>query len=589
MSEDSSTHHQLLKKKRVGKACDSCRIKKTKCDGKKPCNRCILDNKICVFTEKKKPKEKKHPLGYVELLETRLDILTKLFEKLIVLSRPHLQFIEDIVSESSSPQQQQEHSPMSSSSTTSSHEDELEIKREHGDEEQDEESQVVVPINKVICYLINQKGLLNNLPVEWEQGAMIAANYDSNNNLEESSKLFADHKLENSHNHSHHNCCNDNNTSPISSPTLPVVKRRNSKKRSLSKQQQQQCIPQVQQFSSNNQHHNSSQPVDQIQVDELSPEDSYFPTDGPFLKKEPISPPLSNQFSNTTNNNSAQHTPGNQNPLSSSEAQFSLTSFNPNFSTSSHDGNISDIDSDSPHKDNSNSVSPQQINDYRTSSLFSNSIGDMPMIGKTSSLTSLTTKYEKHSLSSPQSLSASTTAPSSIFTNADPILATLRRSSSSLSQKAMGSITNGGVMVQKSKNSIHKPHHNNNHSRVSSFDKRLESTNLNSTTNHHANFTFDTRYEELDDSNTTIDAGGVGTVAGGVAGGFNNYIAPPLPQPPSPSDNSLIFNSLGGVHLNVNSSVATTSGGGLDLLVDNSFDPFFSNNNNPFTGKYQMG
>ena len=55
---------------------------------------------MCVH-RKKKPKEKKHPLGYVELLETRLDILTKLFEKLITLSRPHLQFIEDIVSESS--------------------------------------------------------------------------------------------------------------------------------------------------------------------------------------------------------------------------------------------------------------------------------------------------------------------------------------------------------------------------------------------------------------------------------------------------------------------------------------------------------
>ena len=207
------------------------------------------------------------------------------------------------------------------------------------------------------------------------------------------------------------------------------------------------------------------------------------------------------------------------------------------------------------------------------------------MIGKTSSLTSLTNKYEKHSLSSPQS----TTAPSSIFTNADPVLATLRRSSSSLSQKTMGSITTttGGV-VQKSKNSVHKPSHH--HSRVSSFDKRLDSVSIHSTTSH-ANFTFDTRYEELDDNNSTT-------------GGFNNYIAPPLPQPPSPSDTSLVFSSLGS-HLNVNpgngntvggastAAVPTTAaagaGGGLDLLVDNSFDPFFNNNSNPFTGKYQMG
>ncbi|CUM48404.1 unnamed protein product [Debaryomyces tyrocola] len=41
-----------LKNKRLDKACDSYRIKKTKCDGKKPCNRCRLDNKICVSTSK---------------------------------------------------------------------------------------------------------------------------------------------------------------------------------------------------------------------------------------------------------------------------------------------------------------------------------------------------------------------------------------------------------------------------------------------------------------------------------------------------------------------------------------------------------
>ena len=76
MQSENSVHACHVKKKRVGKACDSCRIKKTKCDGKKPCNRCLLDNKICVFTEKRKVKEKIHPPGYIELLETRLDILS---------------------------------------------------------------------------------------------------------------------------------------------------------------------------------------------------------------------------------------------------------------------------------------------------------------------------------------------------------------------------------------------------------------------------------------------------------------------------------------------------------------------------------
>lgn len=136
-SADEHDHH--FKKKRVGKACDSCRIKKTKCDGKKPCSRCIMDNKICVFTDKKKGKEKPHPSGYVELLETRLDLLTKSLEKMVQLARPHLSFLDELV------------------------------------EEEDE----AVPINRVVLYLINNKGLLSNLPVEWEKGALIAANLEN--------------------------------------------------------------------------------------------------------------------------------------------------------------------------------------------------------------------------------------------------------------------------------------------------------------------------------------------------------------------------------------------------------------------------
>ncbi|KAK9252742.1 hypothetical protein V1507DRAFT_420402 [Lipomyces tetrasporus] len=65
-------------RKRVGKACDSCRhalIKKSKCDGRKPCSRCIMDDKICTFTERKKSKEKLYSSRYVELLENRIEIL----------------------------------------------------------------------------------------------------------------------------------------------------------------------------------------------------------------------------------------------------------------------------------------------------------------------------------------------------------------------------------------------------------------------------------------------------------------------------------------------------------------------------------
>ncbi|KAF2018314.1 C6 transcription factor-like protein [Aaosphaeria arxii CBS 175.79] len=56
-------------RKRVCKACDRCRLKKSKCDGASPCSRCKADNAICVFGERKKSQDKVYPKGYVEMLE----------------------------------------------------------------------------------------------------------------------------------------------------------------------------------------------------------------------------------------------------------------------------------------------------------------------------------------------------------------------------------------------------------------------------------------------------------------------------------------------------------------------------------------
>ncbi|KAI9677779.1 MAG: hypothetical protein M1829_002551 [Trizodia sp. TS-e1964] len=56
-------------RKRVCKACDRCRLKKSKCDGASPCSRCKSDNAICVFGERKKSHDKIYPKGYVEMLE----------------------------------------------------------------------------------------------------------------------------------------------------------------------------------------------------------------------------------------------------------------------------------------------------------------------------------------------------------------------------------------------------------------------------------------------------------------------------------------------------------------------------------------
>lgn len=56
-------------RKRVCKACDRCRLKKSKCDGSSPCSRCRADNAVCVFGERKKAHDKVYPKGYVEMLE----------------------------------------------------------------------------------------------------------------------------------------------------------------------------------------------------------------------------------------------------------------------------------------------------------------------------------------------------------------------------------------------------------------------------------------------------------------------------------------------------------------------------------------
>jgi len=58
-------------RKRVCKACDRCRLKKSKCDGSSPCSRCKADNAICVFGERKKSHDKVYPKGYVEMLENQ--------------------------------------------------------------------------------------------------------------------------------------------------------------------------------------------------------------------------------------------------------------------------------------------------------------------------------------------------------------------------------------------------------------------------------------------------------------------------------------------------------------------------------------
>lgn len=153
-----------LKKKRVCKACDSCRIKKTKCNGMKPCMRCIANNKICTYTERRRSKDKSYPAGYVELLETRLDILTRSLKKLFELSESG-QDISFLRSE-----------------TTGE-----------------------LSINKLINKLVDKEDLFQNQPVEWEHGTSLATNFENDEDyLRSASAEFAEHSrqiINNSNDH----------------------------------------------------------------------------------------------------------------------------------------------------------------------------------------------------------------------------------------------------------------------------------------------------------------------------------------------------------------------------------------------------
>ncbi|KAL1953991.1 hypothetical protein VTO42DRAFT_1846 [Malbranchea cinnamomea] len=77
--------HQIYrtKRKHVLKACDRCRVKKTKvCDGNQPCYRCAAYNHPCLFRERKATQTKAYSKGFVEMLESHHALVVKALQQL---------------------------------------------------------------------------------------------------------------------------------------------------------------------------------------------------------------------------------------------------------------------------------------------------------------------------------------------------------------------------------------------------------------------------------------------------------------------------------------------------------------------------
>ncbi|EFR03982.1 hypothetical protein MGYG_06985 [Nannizzia gypsea CBS 118893] len=79
-----SQRYQVLrtKRKHVLKACDRCRVKKTKCDGNQPCYRCAVYNHPCLFRERKATQTKTYSRGFVEMLESHHALVVKALQQL---------------------------------------------------------------------------------------------------------------------------------------------------------------------------------------------------------------------------------------------------------------------------------------------------------------------------------------------------------------------------------------------------------------------------------------------------------------------------------------------------------------------------
>lgn len=84
-SAQDAAHSQSLpmqKRRRVGRACDECRRKKIKCDGKQPCTHCTVYSYECSYDQPSNRRRNPAP-QYVEALETRMHKAETLLRSLL--------------------------------------------------------------------------------------------------------------------------------------------------------------------------------------------------------------------------------------------------------------------------------------------------------------------------------------------------------------------------------------------------------------------------------------------------------------------------------------------------------------------------
>ncbi|KAG0639487.1 hypothetical protein HOY80DRAFT_886223 [Tuber brumale] len=72
----------LQKRRRVTRACDECRRKKIKCDGKQPCTHCTVYSYECTYDQPSNRRRNPAP-QYIEALETRLHRMEALLKVLL--------------------------------------------------------------------------------------------------------------------------------------------------------------------------------------------------------------------------------------------------------------------------------------------------------------------------------------------------------------------------------------------------------------------------------------------------------------------------------------------------------------------------